>query len=315
MRTGWGRKDNLAKILIVDDNEQNCELMRDVLSSWGYEVDKAFQGMDALAYALATPPQLILLDVMLPGMNGFEVCRDLKRNPKTECIPVIMLTALNDVEDRIRGFKVGASSFISKPPNYNELKYILSSCLQRKQIFDSMESQQQVCNSFLALMQLQDEALYQQAVRRRELCAKAGRLLGLLEPQLSRLLVAASLCDVGAVARAKDGREPEAVGEAIVRPLKMGDWLGVMVRRQREKLNSPNFPHTAAQAQDVLPELKILNAVNRYLELQQGHADKDSSLAELREEARQGDWDVKAVNALLQLRKDETFIQGMQYGQ
>ena len=304
----------MAKILIVDDNEQNCELMRDVLSSWGYDVYKAFQGMDALAFALATPPHLILLDVMLPGMNGFEVCRELKRNPKTEHIPVIMLTALNDVEDRVRGFKVGASSFISKPPNYNELKYILSSCLQRKQVFDSMESQQQVCNSFLALMQLQDEALYQQAVRRRELCAKTGRLLGLLEPQLTRLLVAASLCDVGAVARVKDGRGFEAVGEAIVRPLIMGDWLGVMIRWQHVKLNSPDFPHAAAQAQDVLPELKIMSAVNRYLELQQSHVDKDECLAILRNEARMGDWDVKTVDALMQLRKDETFIQGMQYG-
>ena len=237
----------MAKILIVDDNEQNCELMRDVLSSWGYDVDKAFQGMDAMTYALASPPQLILLDVMLPGMNGFEVCRELKRNPKTEHIPVIMLTALNDVEDRIRGFKVGASSFISKPPNYNELKYVLASCLQRKQIFDSMESQQQVCNSFLALMQLRDAALFQQAVRRRELCAKAGRLLGLLEPQLNRLLVAASLCDIGAVARIGDSQENEAVGEAIVRPLKMGEWLGVMLRWRREKLNSPDFPHAAAR--------------------------------------------------------------------
>lgn len=315
MRMGWGRKDNLAKILIVDDNEQNCELMRDVLSSWGYDVDKAFQGTDALIYALATPPQLILLDVMLPGMNGFEVCRELKRNPKTEHIPVIMLTALNDVEDRIRGFKVGASSFISKPPNYNELKYILSSCLQRKQIFDSMESQQQVCNSYLALMQLQDETLYQQAVRRRELCAKVGRLLGLLEPQLNRLLVAASLCDVGVVARTQDGREAEAVGEAIVRPLKMGDWLGVLIRWQHAKLNSPDFPYAAAQAQDVLPESKCLSAVNRYLELQEDHTDRDECLAILRNEARTGEWDVKTVDALMQLRKDETFIQGMQYGQ
>ena len=315
MRTGWGRKDNLAKILIVDDNEQNCELMRDVLSSWGYDVDKVFQGMDALAYALATPPHLILLDVMLPGMNGFEVCRELKRNPKTEHIPVIMLTALNDVEDRVRGFKVGASSFISKPPNYNELKYILSSCLQRKQIFDSMESQQQVCNSYLALMQLQDEALYQQAVRRRELCARVGRLLGLMEPQLNRLLAAASLCDVGVIARVKDGRGCEAVGEAVVKPLKMGDWLGMMIRWQHVKLNSPDFPRTVAQAQDVLSELKCLSAINRYLELQQSHAEKDECLAILRNEGRLGEWDVKTVDALMQLRKDETFIQGMQYGQ
>ncbi|NMC31390.1 MAG: response regulator [Veillonellaceae bacterium] len=304
----------MAKILIVDDNEQNCELMRDVISSWGYEVDKVFQGMDALEYARSTPPHLILLDVMLPGMNGFEVCRELKRNPKTEYIPVIMLTALNDVEDRIRGFKVGASSFISKPPNYNELKYVISSCLQRKQVFDSMESRRPLCNAFLVLMRAKDELLYQQAIQRSQLCEKVGRLLGLLETQLDRLVAAACLCEIGAVIRPLTDPDHVVVGEDIVRPLKMGEWLTLFVRWHHTKVNSPDFPRDAAAEQDVLPELRIMNTVNRFLELRQNHADKDECLSILRDEARTGEWDAKTVEALLQLRKDETFIQAMQYG-
>ena len=305
----------MAKILIVDDNDQNCELMRDVISSWGYDVYKVFHGMDALTFARETPPHLILLDIMLPGMNGFEVCRELKRNPKTEYIPVIMLTALNDVEDRIRGFKVGASSFISKPPNYNELKYVISSCLQRKQVFDSMESRQPVCEAFLALIRAKDEALYQQAIRRRELCDKVGRLLGLLEVQSERLVAAACLCEIGAVIRPLADPDHVVIGEDIVRPLKMGEWLRLFVRSHHEKVNSADFPREAATEQDVLTELRILATVSRYLELQQTQADKDECLAGLRNEARMGDWDVKTVDALLQLRKDETFIRTMQFGQ
>ena len=304
----------MAKILIVDDNEQNCELMRDVISSWGYDVDKVFQGMDALEYARKTPPHLILLDVMLPGMNGFEVCRELKRNPKTECIPVVMLTALNDVEDRVRGFKVGASSFISKPPNYNELKYVISSCLQRKQVFDSMESRRQVCDSFLALMRAKDDNLYQQSCRRRELCDKAGRLLGLNEPQLDRLLAAACLCEIGGVVRSLADPAHVGIGEEIVQQLKMGEWLRLFVQTHHERLDSLDFPREAAIKQEVLTELQIFATVNRYLELQQIHPDKDECLSILRNEARTGAWDANTVDALIQLRQDETFIKAMQSG-
>ena len=304
----------MAKILIVDDNEQNCELMRDVISSWGYDVDKVFQGMDALEYARETPPHLILLDVMLPGMNGFEVCRELKRNPKTEHIPVVMLTALNDVEDRIRGFKVGASSFISKPPNYNELKYVISSCLYRKQVFDSMESRRQVCDSFFALMRAKDDTLYQQSCRRRELCDKAGRLLGLSEPQLDRLLAAACLCEIGGVVRPLADPAHVGIGEEIVQQLKMGEWLRLFVRSHHERVDSPNFPREAAVKHEVLKELLIFTTVNRYLALQQTHPDKDECLSLLRNEARTGAWDANTVEALMQLRQDETFIKAMQSG-
>jgi len=305
----------MAKILIVDDNEQNCELMRDIVSTWGHEVHKVFQGMEAIEFALGYQPDVILLDVMLPGMNGFEVCRELKRNPRTDNIYIIMLTALNDVEDRIRGFKVGADSFISKPANHNELKYIIASRLKRKQAIDGMESQGQVCESFLALMKVQNDELYQQTLECCRICDKAGRLMALSEQQLNQVLTAACLCDIGSVVQGVDDQGHEAVGEAIVRPLKMGEWLKTFIHCHHEKVNSPRFSSLLADEQELLPGLQLLTTVTRYLALHKLLQNKDASLLALAKEAEHGDWDLRAIAALQQLRKDETFIQELNAGQ
>ena len=306
----------MAKILIVDDNEQNCELMRDVVSTWGHEVHKVFQGMEAIEFASRSQPDVILLDVMLPGMNGFEVCRELKRNPKTDNIYIILLTALNDVEDRIRGFKVGADSFISKPANYNELKYIIASRVQRKQMIDGMETQQNVCESFLELMKAQNAELYRQTIERKELCNKAGYLLALQEQQLSRLLVAACLCDIGSLVAPEGGCcGHEAAGEALVSPLKMGVWLKFYIRHHHERKNRHSFDEQVVAAQELVQGMQILSTVVRYQELCEIHGNKDSSLSVLQQEAKNGDWEMRVVVALLQLRKDETFIQGLNINQ
>lgn len=305
----------MAKILIVDDNEQNCELMRDVVSTWGHDVQKVFQGTEALKIASAYQPDVILLDVMLPGMNGFEVCRELKRDPNTDNIYIILLTALNDVEDRIRGFKVGADSFISKPANYNELKYIIASRVKRKQMIDSMETQQRVCKSFLELMKAQNGDLYRHTLERVELCDKAGHLLALPELQIQRLLIAAALCEIGRLVQDVSGSGEEDAGEAIMKPLKMGEWLKVFIRHCHDRMNGQRFVDLPDSEQELAPALQILATVVRYQALCAIHRNKDESLLILKSETLQGEWDPKVVAALQQLRKDETFILGMNAGQ
>ena len=305
----------MAKILIVDDNEQNCELMSDVVLTWGHDVQKVFQGTEALKIASTYQPDVILLDVMLPGMNGFEVCRELKRNPVTDNIYIIMLTALNDVEDRIRGFKVGADSFISKPANYNELKYIIATRVKRKQMIDSMETQQRVCESILILMKAQNCELYRNAIERVDLCDKVGHLLALPELQLQKLLIAAALCEIGRLIQNVGGVGNEDAGEAIVRPLKMGEWLKVFIRHCHDKLNSQSLVDLAASEQDLVPLLRVLATVVRYQELFGINRNKDASLLILQDEAGRNEGTIKVVAALQQLRKDETFILGMNANQ
>lgn len=125
-------------ILVVDDNEQNVELLQAYLESMPVEVHAAFDGVEALAkISEGLMPDLVLLDVMMPKMSGFEVCRKLKADEATADIPVMMVTALNELGDIERGVEAGTDEFLSKPVNKLELltrvKSLLSSAKLRQQ--------------------------------------------------------------------------------------------------------------------------------------------------------------------------------------
>ena len=104
-----------TNILIVDDKPDNVRLLSTILTEKGYQVRKALNGQRAIATVQEFPPTLILLDVMMPEMNGYEVCAQLKASPKTSSIPVIFLSALDDVVDKVKAFDVGAVDYITKP--------------------------------------------------------------------------------------------------------------------------------------------------------------------------------------------------------
>jgi len=115
-------EDLKATILVADDNPDNVELVRQVLAREGYTVVTAFDGDEALVKVAETNPDLIILDVMMPGKDGFEVCRRVKKWEQTRNIPVLMLTALQDVADKVRGIEAGADEFLTKPVDMVELQ-------------------------------------------------------------------------------------------------------------------------------------------------------------------------------------------------
>lgn len=130
----------MTKILVVDDNEQNSDLLKDVLSSWDYEVSIAKHGLEVLPMTMAFNPDVILLDIMLPGMSGFEVCTLLRSNEKTKLLPIIMCSVLSDIEDRSHSYSMGADNYLTKPINYNELRNIIESIMAKKSSVDNMEN-------------------------------------------------------------------------------------------------------------------------------------------------------------------------------
>ena len=110
-----------ATILIADDQVANRELLDALLTPDGFRVIQASDGAEALSLLAKHPVDLVLLDVMMPRMNGFEVCERMKSNPETDLIPAILVTSLGDREDRIRGIKVGADDFLTRPVDHAEL--------------------------------------------------------------------------------------------------------------------------------------------------------------------------------------------------
>lgn len=113
--------ENKSKILVIDDDARNVRLLEAMLLAEGYETWMAPSGEDALTLVKEKLPDLILLDVMMPGMNGFEVTEKLKSSASTRMIPIIMITALQDRESRLYALQAGADEFLSKPVDRAEL--------------------------------------------------------------------------------------------------------------------------------------------------------------------------------------------------
>ncbi len=126
-------------VLVVDDNQQNRELLQAYLEDVDCRAIPAVDGPEALEILAKDPPDLILLDVMMPKMSGFEVCRRIKNDPKTSDIPVIMVTALNEFGDIERGIDSGTDDFLSKPVNKLELLTRVKTMLKLKHLTDKLE--------------------------------------------------------------------------------------------------------------------------------------------------------------------------------
>ena len=162
-------------VLIVDDKLENIQVLGGVLKKEGYRINVAQSGRKALDAVAAMIPDLILLDIMMPDLDGFETCRRLKTNPDTKGIPVIFLTAKTEVEDIVRGFELGAIDYVTKPFNVPELLARVNTHLELKFTKDDLE------NSKLAL----EKSVYEQKKLLHVLChdlkAPMGNILSTLE--------------------------------------------------------------------------------------------------------------------------------------
>ena len=127
-----------ARVLVVDDILSNVKLLEAKLTAEYFEVVTAFNGMEALAKIEECDPDIVLLDVMMPGMDGFEVCRRIKHNPKTAHVPVVMVTALDQSADRVAGLEAGADDFLTKPVDNSALFARVRSLVRLKMMTDEL---------------------------------------------------------------------------------------------------------------------------------------------------------------------------------
>jgi class 3 adenylate cyclase len=164
-----------GRILVVDDTPQNVKLLADLLGVKGYDVVTAASGAEALEQVAQHRPDLVLLDVVMPGMTGYEVCRKLREDPQTATLPVVMVTALDPATERIKGIEAGADDFISKPLNQPELLARVKSLLRIKSLHDRLED-----------MNRHLEARVHEQVGQLE---RLGRLKRFFSPQLAELIV------------------------------------------------------------------------------------------------------------------------------
>ena len=177
-----------ARILVVDDQPLNVKLLADSLRSHGYEILTANSGREALESIGAEPPDLVLLDVVMPEMNGYEVCRAIRARRETQILPVIMVTALDPQEERIKGLEAGADDFLTKPINQPELLARVRSLLRIKSLYDTIQSQ--------AVQLAEWNSNLEQRVRDQlAQLERLSRLKRFFSPQLAELIVAGDTDD------------------------------------------------------------------------------------------------------------------------
>lgn len=249
---------NQPTILIVDDDPLNQKLLNGLLKPLGYSILFASSGVQALECLGGAEIDLILLDIMMPDMDGFEVCRTIKGCEETRQIPVVLITALDDVETKVRGIEAGADDFITKPPHKAELIARVKSLLRIKQLNGSLTSIENVLFSMARAVEAKDSYTQGHVDRVSRLAFSIGKRMGLSERELDALRLGGALHDIGKMGipggilnkpGALNDQEwtimkshPE-IGYDICFPLKknLGHALDI-VRHHHEKLDGSGYP-------------------------------------------------------------------------
>lgn len=171
-----------AKILVVDDTPRNVKLLADLLAVKGYAVVTAASGREALAQLAAAQPDLVLLDVVMPEMSGYEVCQKIRATEGTAMLPVIMVTALDPAEERVKGIEAGADDFLTKPINQAELLARVKSLLRIKELYDTVQNQS-------AQLAEWNQSLERRVREQLQQLERLERLKRFFSPQLAEMIV------------------------------------------------------------------------------------------------------------------------------
>jgi putative two-component system response regulator len=262
------------KILVVDDEEIVVELHRKLLMKKGYEVIVARNGSDALDQVVMGSPDLILTDVFMPEMDGLQLCERLKNDEKTNLIPVVMLTAADDFDNRIRGIEIGADDYLSKPVRPRELYARVNSLLRIKSLTDSLESAETVIFSLANAIEAKDHYTRGHIERVSALAVSLGEYIGLSSEELSTLRKGGALHDIGKIGvrdsiLIKPGkltpeefeeikRHPE-IGERICRPLNSLKPVLPIIKHHHEKHDGSGYP--SGLSGDEIPLLARIMAI------------------------------------------------------
>jgi cyclic di-GMP phosphodiesterase len=307
-----------GNILVVDDDASCRTALQAFLADQGFTVQCAADGRKALENLSDPQPDIVLLDVMLPELNGFEVCQRVKQNPATRLVPVVLVTGLSATEDRVRGLEAGADDFLSKPLDRSELLARVRSLISLKNYTDELERAESVLFALARSIEGKDPYTQGHCERLAEYSMRLGERLGLPADEVAALRRAGVVHDIGKVAvpdtillkRGRLTRREQAVmrkhpvvGESICAPLKSFRQVLPIIRHHHEKLDGSGYPDRLRGEQIPLTA-RVLQIVDVYDALRTKRPYKralkpEKAVSTIAEEVERGWWD-KSVFAEFQ---------------
>jgi putative two-component system response regulator len=304
----------LARILVVDDNQHNTLLMRELLTRRGYDVVTANNAGEAEAQMRENPPDLVLLDVIMPDKSGYDLCREWKEDHVTRLIPVVMITGLSDREDRIRGIEAGADDFLNKPVFPEELFARVHSLLKMKDYTDELDNAEAVLCTLGLSVESRDPYTEGHCERLARYASQLGEYLRLDWDCQVALKRGGYLHDLGKIAIPdeilKKGTNLTAeewrimkrhplVGENICKPLRSLRMVLPIIRYHHEHWDGSGYPDRLS-GEDIPLLARVLQVVDVYDALRtarpykpaRGHEESQQIMIQ---EAERGLWDRRIV--------------------
>lgn len=296
-------------VLAVDDNEQNLQLLEEYLWSWGYDVVLARDGREAVELYPRHNPSIIVLDVMMPNMDGYEACRLIKSSPAGRTIPILMLTALTGTDDKIRALEAGADDFLNKPINRDELRTRIRSLIRIRNLRKELDSSENIIMALTSALESKDPRtmghVHRVAAYAAHLCDK----LGMSADERETIIKGAMLHDVGMIGvpdhlltttpenDEERGRVADhtRMGASILDPMMTFRQFVPIVRWHHERFDGQGYPDGLRG--DAIPiEAQIVAIANRFDEIHhESGLSEDEAMRQLVEEAEDGAFAVDLV--------------------
>jgi putative two-component system response regulator len=312
--TSPGRAGDRPTILVVEDEPAVREMLQDALIELGYQVAPAESARAALAVLDQSAPDLVLTDVHLGGMTGVELCAQLKSDPRFQLIPVVILTAVADLEARVAGLSAGADDFFAKPVDFIELRTRLAALLKVKALVDELERAEELITTLSLTIEARDPYTAGHCERLSRYAVALGKALSLDPDTLKALWLAGFLHDLGKIAvpdpillkpgpltpeeRKTINLHPGA-GADLVSGLRSLNRVRPFIRHHHERMDGSGYPDGLKG--DAIPlGARVMAVVDVYDALHTARPYKkvlthEEALAILRRETDAGYWDPRVV--------------------
>jgi putative two-component system response regulator len=316
--------DKNPQILIVDDNISVVELLKAQLKPYKYDIASAQDGEEALEKIQKSPPDLVLLDLMMPKVSGFEICRRLKQNKETQFIPIIVVTALQEQSDKLKAIELGADDFLVKPINKLELATRIKSLLRVKLLHDDLDNSENILFSLVQALEAKDFYTRGHSERVSRLAVKIAAKMGLGEREIEAIRKGGLLHDIGKIGvkesvLLKPGRLTDeemahvkthtSLGAEICSPLKSLEPCLPLIRSHHERMDGSGYPDGLA-GEDIPIIARVTAVADAYDAMTTDRPyrkgmQRDAALSIFRDEMHSGQWDPKCVQVFLGLSNGE----------